>query len=404
MISVDEAQRRVLADVLPRRRESVPIVEAAHRVLAEPVVATRPQPPFAASAMDGYAVRAADLSGVVTRLSVIGESAAGHGYQGQLGRDEAVRIFTGAPLPTGADAILIQENATRDGDTLETSSDLTPGTYVRPAGLDFDAGDQLLDAGRRLDSRALSVAAAAGYATLSVISKPQVAILATGDELVAPGEEPGPDQIYASNQIGIACEVEAAGGAAISLGIAKDDRQEIADQISKAVHEGADIVVTLGGASVGEHDFVGRSLDDVGMQLDFWKIAMRPGKPLMFGRVGNTHILGLPGNPVSGLVCTKLFLLPLIRKMLGLTTTTPSTKQAVLEEDLGTNDRRQDYVRAIASKDADGTFKIRAFKKQDSSMLNVFARANALIIRAPHAPAAQAGDLCPFLALDPDLD
>lgn len=423
MISVDEARARIVQKAQIGGPETVALTEAAGRILKSPLQARRDQPPFPASAMDGYAVRSCDLKGPATPLRVVGEAAAGRGYREPLSAGEAVRIFTGAPVPAGADAILIQENAVRDGDLLTTESTLAPGTYVRPAGLDFKTGDTLLQAHRYLDSRAISVAAAAGYASVDVVKRPKVAILATGDELVAPGETPGPDQIFASNHIGIAADIRDAGGVPIDLGIAPDNRREIAERITAAQQKGANIIVTLGGASVGAHDFVARSLQDVGIELDFWKIAMRPGKPLMFGHVGETHMLGLPGNPVSGLVCTRLFLRPLIRCMLGQSNAPDPLIEAICESDLAENDSREEYLRAVATTH-EGEFgkqsqsgepcpsralgeqsqsghrvTVTAFPRQDSSMLTVFAKANALIVRPPFAPALKAGESCQILLL-----
>ncbi len=392
LISVEDALTRLLDRVEPLETQRVPLNEADGRVLAEDLAATRTKPPFAASAMDGYAVRAADVESVPSTLKVIGEAPAGHGFSGTVGAGECVRIFTGAPLPEGTDSILIQENATRDGDTIVTSEATPHGLYVRRAGLDFTKGDVLLKAGTRLCYRSLALAAAMNHAELPVHRRPRVAVLATGDELVSPGTEPAPDQIVASNQFGISALTRAHGGEARMLEIARDDQVAIATQVRAALEWGADILVTLGGASVGDHDLVQESLGNEGMELAFWRIAMRPGKPLMFGHLGPMRVLGLPGNPVSSMVCGLLFLKPLLDGMLGQPSGSQRTEDAVLGEPLKANDRRQDYLRARLGRDEAGRLIATPFVLQDSSMLATLAEADALIIRAPHAKAAEAGD------------
>ncbi len=396
LVPVDEARRLLLAGVEPLGAETVPLAEAAGRVLADDVAARRTQPPFDASAMDGYAARSVDLARAPVMLKVIGEAAAGRGFAGTVGRLEAVRIFTGAPLPDGADTILIQENARRAGATVTAMASEPEGRFVRPAGLDFREGEVLLAAGRRIDERALSLAAAMNHAALPVRRRPRVAILATGDELVNPGDTPAADQIVASNAYGIAALVRAAGGEPVDLGIAPDDLSEIRRRIAAAA--GADVVVLLGGASVGDHDFTRQALTAEGYILDFWKIAMRPGKPLMSGRRGGRLALGLPGNPVASLVCGRLFLMPLIAALLGRPDTAPEEEAAVLAADLPENDQRQDYLRARLERRA-GTLVALPFPVQDSSMLAVMAAADALVVREPHAPAAKAGDACRVVRL-----
>jgi len=401
LLAVETAKERVVANVQPVESERVSLQDAHGRVLADPVFAKRTQPPFPASAMDGYAVRASDFNGVGPGPKVVGASAAGHGYRFPLDPGQAIRIFTGAPVPKGADSILIQENATVvDGEYLEATDVAPPGKFIRPAGLDFTDGDVLIHAGRQLDGRALSVAAAANVTEFSVRRRPRVAVLATGDELVAPGTEPGPDQIVASNQIGLAAEIQRSGGETIDLGISPDDRAEIANRIAKGIARDADVIVTLGGASVGEHDLVAASLGDAGMSLGFWKIAMRPGKPLMFGTIGQTRVLGLPGNPVSSLVCSVLFLRPLLFALLGRTEIPDVEMPAILASDLPKNDQRQDYLRAVVQQNSSGQFVARPFSRQDSSMLSVHSRANALIVRAPFAAPAFAGSPCRVILLD----
>ena len=398
LLPVDEALARVLSGAMPLRSEEVALADAAGRILAQDVIAKRMQPPFPASAMDGYAVRATDVETVPVKLAVIGHSVAGKRFDGSVRPGEAVRIFTGAPLPDGADTILIQENAIAlDGNLVEAQQSVEAGRHIRAAGLDFSAGDVVLAAGRKLDAAALSLAAAANHPTLHVIRQPLVAIIATGDELVLPGQEPSPDQIISSNSYGIAALVRDVGGVALDLGIVPDNLDKIGESIASAVTAGADILVTLGGASVGDHDLAGPALAKQGMAPDFWKIAMRPGKPLMFGRLGSTRVLGLPGNPVSSFVCAHLFLKPLVAALAGQPFM-PDLRQAILGTAMAANDQRHDYVRAVAEY-KDGHLVATAFARQDSSMLTTLAKANALIIRAPYAPEAAAGLPCQILML-----
>ncbi|WP_417770438.1 gephyrin-like molybdotransferase Glp [Stappia sp.] len=399
LISVDEALARLLADVEPVGTEHVPLAAANGRVLADDLAATRTQPPFAASAMDGYAVRAEDIATLPAALRVIGEAPAGHGYAGTLGPGEALRIFTGAPVPQGADTILIQENATRDGDTIAVLETATRGRFVRPAGLDFAQGEVLLRAGERVGFRELALAAAMNHAVLPVRRRPKVAILATGDELVEPGTEPGPDQIIASNHAGVAALVADCGGEPLQLGIAPDNRQAIAAAIAAARAASSDILVTLGGASVGDHDLVQEVLGKAGMDLAFWRIAMRPGKPLMAGRIEGMRVLGLPGNPVSSLVCSILFLRPLIETLLGREITARDREHLPLAVDIGGNDRREDYLRATIRRADDGSESVAPSERQDSSMLATLARADALVVRPPHAGPLAAGARVPVIRL-----
>lgn len=398
LVPMDEALACLLDDIEPLPGETVELSRAAGRVLAADIFATRTQPPFDASAMDGYAVRAADLAPLGARLKVIGASIAGRRFDGSVGPGEAVRIFTGAPLPQGADAVLLQEDArTASDDMIEALEAPARGRHIRREGLDFKEGELLLAAGRMLDPAALSLAAAANHARLAVVRAPLVAVLATGSELVAPGTLPGPDQIVASNGYGIAALARTAGAEVLDLGIEPDDPDRIAAAIRTALGAGADVIVTLGGASVGEHDLVREVLTGAGMQLDFWKIAMRPGKPLMSGRFGATRALGLPGNPVSSLICAHLFMMPLLAR-LGGRAFTPDRREAVLGAAMKPNDHRQDHVRAVAEMQG-GRLVATPFTLQDSSMLKTLAAANALILRAPHASAAEPGDPCQVLML-----
>jgi molybdopterin molybdotransferase len=351
------------------------------------------------SAMDGYAVRAADVGMVPVRLRVIGAAPAGHPFDGSVGPGEAVRIFTGAPLPGGADTIVIQEDTERVGDEVVVRESSGPGRFVRRRGLDFAEGEVLLNAGRRLSPRDIALAAAMNHPDLPVRTLPKVAILATGDELVPPGDDPGPDRIIASNGFGIAGMVRRAGGEPVDLGIAPDNRQALADAVHRAIDTGADVFVTLGGASVGEHDIVQDVLEAAGLTLDFWKIAMRPGKPLMFATQARRRALGLPGNPVSAIVCARIFLKPLLAALLGIEPA-ESGVQARLAEALPANDRRQDYLRARLDRAPDGTLTATAFPVQDSSMQRTLAMANGLIVRPPFDPAQGAGALVTVLPLD----
>jgi molybdopterin molybdotransferase len=348
--------------------------------------------------MDGYAVRAADVAQVPARLRIIGEAPAGRQFTGTVGRNEAVRIFTGAPVPEGADTILIQENARVTGNgEIEAIETVAVNRHIRKVGLDFVEGEVLLDKGRLLDAAALSLAAAANHPRLPVVKAPLVAVIATGDELLPPGSVPGPDQIIASNGYGVAAIAQAVGAKILDLGIVPDRPDLIAAAVKRALAADADIVVTLGGASVGDHDLIHEVLTGQGMTLDFWKIAMRPGKPLMFGRLGRTRVIGLPGNPVASLVCSHLFLKPLLER-LGGRSSSPDLCDAVLGTAMAANDLRQDYVRTSAT-EQDGKLVATPFTVQDSSMLKTLAEANALIIRAPFAPAAPAGDACRVLML-----
>lgn len=408
LLPVDVALRRVLASVDQAvESERLALPTCFGRTLAQDLPALRDQPPFPASSMDGYAVRHADVVGVPARLSVIGSSAAGHGFAGNVGPGEAVRIFTGAPLPGGADTVVIQENTQASGGSVTVDEPSRPGQFVRPAGLDFTAGQVLLRGGDRLDARRLALAAAMGHGELPVRRRPRVAILATGDELVRPGEPVGPDQIVASNPYAIAAIVEKAGGEAIDLGIAQDTFAALEDRVLAAQAAQADLLVTLGGASVGEHDLVQSALMRQGMSLGFWRVALRPGKPLMHGRLGSMRLLGLPGNPVSSIVCGILFLVPAIRALLGDPDAgADPTEPARLGVGLAPNDTRQDYLRATLSGGPAADENAAALPiatpqpRQDSSMLSTLALSDALLVRPPHAPAARAGEACRIIRLD----
>jgi len=398
MISVAEARKKI-TDAMPvMPAERISVADALGRVLAEDLSARRTQPPKAVSAMDGYAVRAEDVASVPATLRIIGRVPAGQSYDGTIGPSETVRIFTGAPLPDGADAIVIQENAEADGDTVRVIDGKAPkGRFVRPAGLDFTKGDTLLHKGSVLTARSIGLAAGMNIPWISVSRKPRIALLATGDEIVMPGEPIADNQIVSSNGLALAGFIKAMGGEPVDLGIAPDSEDALRTMAEGA--RGADMLVTCGGASVGEHDLVQKVLGDIGLEIDFWRIAMRPGKPLMFGHIGETQMLGLPGNPVSASVCATIFLGPAISAMLGIATVEPTIQRAVLGSDLGENDEREDYLRASLTRDSAGNLTATPFSKQDSSVFSGFARADGLVMRAPHAPAAKAGDSITVLML-----
>jgi molybdopterin molybdotransferase len=397
LLSVAEALARVTDGLEPLKSESVPLDQAAGRVLAEDLAALLTQPPFDASAMDGYAVRGADVVRLPAKLKLVGEATAGHGFLGRVGTGEAVRIFTGAPVPGGADTIVIQEDAdVVDGAVFVREA--VPGSHIRPRGQDFKQGEALLTAGTRLGPRELMLAAAMNHAEIMVRRKPKVALLSTGDEVVPPGAKLAPDQIVASVTFGLATLVEAQGGEAISLGIAKDNAESLVT-LARA-GRGADILVTIGGASVGERDLVRRVLETEGFVLDFWQVAMRPGKPLLYGRLGTQHVLGVPGNPVSALVCGYVFLVPMLHRLLGYVTPERPVSEAILVEALEANGPREHYLRAVSEWTPDGERWVRPLPSQDSSLMAAFARADCLIVREPGAAPAAKGTRVRILPLE----
>jgi molybdopterin molybdotransferase len=396
LLPVETALERVLAGVEPLSEEKVALTEAGGRVLAEPVIARRRQPAFNASAMDGYAFSSADAQ-PGGRLSLIGEAAAGRRFRGSLGPNQAVRIFTGAPLPDGADAVLAQEDAVVDGPHLVIRGAVEPLSHVRLAGADFDIGDELLPAGRVVGPRELAAVAAANLEAVSVRRKPRVAVLSIGDELVAPGTEPGPDQTIATNAYAIVGMARAAGAATEDLGIVDDETDRVAE-IAKRVSSDADVLVTIGGASVGDHDVARPGLAAAGMELDFWRIAMRPGKPLVFGRLGAMAVLGLPGNPVSSFVCGMVFLRPLIGALLGRPRDDGVTP-AVLGADMPANGVRTTYLRAKLTEREDRLPEAVPLRQQDSSLLGVLAQADCLLIRPANAEPSVAGSICSIIRL-----
>ena len=395
MIPVADAVARIVSAFAPVESETVSLGKASGRALAEDVRARLNQPPAPVSAMDGYALRAADAASAPVTLPVIGTSPAGHPFMGKVGAGQCVRIFTGGVVPEGADTVVIQEDTEAGDGTVTIKEAAVPNKHIRAAGLDFRVGDVLAKAGKRLTARDLSLIAAGDVPEVPVRRRPRVAIAATGDELSPPGTPHGPGGIVASSGYGLSALVEKWGGEAIDLGITPDTVEAVADLPRRAA--GANLLVTLGGASVGEHDLIQKALGPAGLELDFWKIAMRPGKPLIFGRLGALPLIGLPGNPVSTLVCAILYVRPAIAAMLGSETAAPLSA-ARLAAPLKANDQRQDYIRARLER-RDGEIWAQPFSVQDSSMLTGIAAADALIVRAPHAAAAEPGARVDILPL-----
>jgi molybdopterin molybdotransferase len=398
-MSVAEALARVLEHAGPLDVEVAPLISAHGRVLADDIKALRAQPPANVSAMDGYAVRAADVARVPAKLRLVGEVPAGHPFNGSVGPGQAARIFTGGVVPSGADTVVIQENTTREGDTIAVTSAVAEGRNIRPEGLDFPRGTVLLTRGRRLTDRDLALAAAMNHPTLPVHRAPRVAVLATGDELIAPGGDPGLGEIVCSNGFATVALARQEGCDAVDLGIVPDRLAETKQAIRRAHEIGADILVTSGGASVGDYDLIQQALAGEGLSLSFWKVALRPGRPMMHGRLGAMHVLGLPGNPVSSYVCAVLFLVPLIRRLAGRSDWEPRLEPALLGCDIGQNDERADYLRATLKLCGDGLPVATPFPVQDSSMLVPLARADCLLVREPYARAAGAGSRGTILKL-----
>jgi molybdopterin molybdotransferase len=397
MISVEDARGRILARLRPLPAETVSLAEAWGRILAAPVAARLTQPPADVSAMDGFALRAADaMAGAVLR--VIGEAPAGRPFAGAVRPGEAVRLFTGSVVPQGADTVLLQEDASRDGDTVRVNEAAEHGRHIRRQGQDFAAGDIVLHHGARLTARHIGLAAAANHAWLTVHRRPRVAILATGDEISLPGDPLAAGGIVSSNSPMLAAMVSAAGGLATVLPVAPDEPEALAGSLAAGL--GADLLVTTGGASVGDHDLVQAALARHGFELDFWRVRMRPGKPMIFGYAGATPVLGLPGNPVSAAVCAVLFMLPALARLQGLSGEAPPTETALAGAALRANDHRADHLRATLSRDAEGQLVATPFERQDSGMLTVLSRADCLILRAPDAPAVRQGEMVRVIRLD----
>ena len=398
LLPVEEALARVLADAAPLPSERVGLNDAWGRVLAADLEARRTQPPAAVSAMDGYAVHAEDVAVAPARLRVVGEVAAGHPFDRPLAPGEAARIFTGGVMPAGADTVVMQEVAERAGDAVTFSAVTAAGKNVRVAGLDFRAGEVLLGHGRRLTDRDLSLAAAMNHADVPVHRRAKVALLATGDELVAPGSEPRPGQIVYSNGFALTALMRGEGAAVIDLGIVPDRLADTVAEVQRARQVGADVLVTTGGASVGDHDLLRPAMAAEGMAMSFWKVALRPGKPLMHGRLGPMQVLGLPGNPVSSYVGAYLFLIPLLRRLQGRNDLGPQIESAALGTDLRANDERADYLRAFLTISG-GKLIATPFPIQDSSMIRPLAKADCLVFREPYAAAAKAGSACSIIKL-----
>ncbi len=397
LLPVSDALACVTAAFKPLPAEQVSLSDALGRVLAEDVRARVTQPPAAVSAMDGYAVRAADVADPPVTLRTVGEAPAGGAYDKTVGPGEAVRIFTGAPTPNGADAVVMQEDTEAEGDRVTVRIAARKGAHIRPAGLDFSAGAVGLRAGRRLAPRDIGLAAAMNVPWLAVRRRPRVGLIATGDEIVRPGDPIGPNQIVSSNTLALAALAIEAGAAPLDLGIASDDAGSLRRMAAGA--ESVDVLVISGGASVGEHDMVRSVLGKEGLELDFWRIAMRPGKPMMFGRIRGTPLLGLPGNPVSSLLCAMLFLRPAIDVMLGVETPNEPREGARLDRDLEANDERESYLRARLARGSGGELVATPFDKQDSAMLSTLTAADCLIVRPPHAPPAKAGERVEIIRL-----
>jgi molybdopterin molybdotransferase len=398
-LSVAESLALVLADAEPLRPEDTSLVDAYGRVLAADLKALRTQPPADVSAMDGYAVRAADVATAPARLTVVGEVAAGRVLDREIGPGEAARIFTGGMMPHGADSVVIQENTTRHGDEVSIERPAAKGRNVRPQGLDFTAGDILLARGRRLTVRDIGLAGAMNYPAVPVHRRPRMAVLATGDELVLPGSALAPGQIVTSNAFTLTAIGRREGADTLDLGIAPDRLDATMAAVRRAREAGVDVLVTIGGASTGDYDFVQRAFTAEGVKLSFWKIALRPGRPLMHGRLGGMRVLGLPGNPVAAFICAALFLVPLLRRLAGRTDLSLPVADAVLGCALPANDDRAEYMRAILATTPNGTLVATPFPKQDSSMLVPLTQADCLIVREPFAPAAEPGAPCGIVSL-----
>ena len=395
MISVEQALENILNTIKPLAPEQINISDAIGRVLAQDVISNLTQPPCDISAMDGYAICCNDsinAENEIIKLKIVGEAAAGNGYIGKLNVGKAIRIFTGAPIPNGADSVIMQENTERIcQETVIIKQTIKLGNFIRKKGLDFTEGKILITKGKILTARDIALIAAMNVVWLMVYRQPKIAILATGDEIVMPGEKIATGQITSSNSMGLYAAIKTLGAEPILLGIAPDNAESLRQMAAGAT--GADLLVTTGGASVGDHDLIQKTLGDIGLKVNFWRIAMRPGKPLIFGSINGTPMLGLPGNPVSTMVCSLIFMLPIINKMLGIYNNISNHVMAKLTTKLKANDKRQDYLRAEITYDENGNMQATPFTKQDSAMLSLLSKSDALIIRPPLAKAADAGDM-----------
>lgn len=399
MLDVATARARILSGIVACGQETVPLGSALGRVLGLDVHARRANPPVSVSAMDGYATRAQDATeGAV--LHVVAEAPAGHPTAHVIQPGECVRLFTGSQIPAGADTVIIQENTQREGDRITLTHPSAAGRFIRMQGQDFAQGTCLLQAGTRLGPKEIGLAAAGGHAWLSVTRKPRVSVLSTGDEIALPGDPVRDDGIFNSALFMVTACLQQAGAEVLMLPSARDTTRSLTEAFAQARQ--SDMLVTIGGASVGAYDLVRQSLTDIGLTLDFWKIAMRPGKPLLSGHIGSTPIIGLPGNPVAALVCSTVFVAPAIQRMMGMAVAdTLPTEPAILGVDVGPNDQRQDFLRATLSNAPapDSLPVVTPFASQDSAQLHILAQSQALIIRAPHAPAAAAGSPCQIVRL-----
>jgi len=399
MISVDDALDRIFTKIPTPLAETVPLARAHRRVLLKPLLARRTQPPFDASAMDGYAVRAEEIvPGKPVFLA--GTSQAGQRFTGMMQSGECVRVFTGAPMPIGADAVIIQENAKADGNKVVFETQSTPGQFVRKKGYDFVEGTELLQPGAGLTPAMLNLAASANYPQVEVARRPKIAILSTGDELVAPGSELGADQIVASNAFGLTPLLSAYADKIVDLGIIRDDKPALEKAILGAFDWGAEVLITSGGASVGERDYVRDALRDLGVNLDFWKIAMRPGKPLMFGTRGRRLVFGLPGNPISAFVTATVLVRPALRHMTGHTDPFWPFMGVPLVADLPRNGERRHFVRGKLSRNEIGFLEVMPIAETDSGHSSSLAEADALIIQPEDSPGIQAGEIVEIIPLN----
>jgi molybdopterin molybdotransferase len=399
LLSVEDALKRVLEHAQPLPAEEMPLQDAVALVLAYPLKARRTQPPADVSAMDGYAVRAADVAQAPVELKIAGEVAAGSPLSRTIGPGEAARIFTGGVMPDGADAVVIQENTERDGDRVRVEKSSPRGRHVRVKGLDFTVGDALLPAGHRLTARDLALAAGMNHPLVPVHRRPRIVLFATGDELVPVGTEPRAGQIVSSNNFALAALARAEGAEVEDFGIVGDRLDDTVAAVRRARERGADILLTSGGASVGDYDLVQKAFAAEGVELSFWRLALRPGRPLMHGRIGGMQVLGVPGNPVSAFVCGFLMLVPLIRRLLGRSDLDHQIEAALLGTDLPENDERADYLRATLIQSPQGPIAT-PFPTQDSSMMTPLARADCLLVRAPFEAAATAGSACRIIRFD----